>query len=102
MAVDTKTIHAPIHPKRLPAVFEIAPTGPIRVDFPIANSAIINGTDQIRRNITHGIRKEPPPFCATILEKRQILPVPTAIPIVAIINAQRDEKNSCLISDFNL
>jgi hypothetical protein len=59
---------------------------------------MINGTDQIKRNITQGIRKEPPPFCATTLENLQILPVPTAIPIVAMINAQRDEKNSCLDS----
>jgi len=59
---------------------------------------MINGTDQIKRNITQGIRNEPPPFCATTLEKRQMFPVPTAIPIVAMINAQRDEKNSCLPS----
>ena len=62
MAVDTKTIHAPIYPNLLPAVFDKAPTGPIRVDFPIANSAMIRGTDHINKNIIHGIRKEPPPF----------------------------------------
>jgi hypothetical protein len=56
---------------------------------------MMRGTDQMRRKITQGIRNEPPPFCATILEKRQIFPVPTAIPIVAIMRAQRDEKNSC-------
>ena len=78
----------------LPAVFAIAPTGPILANFPIANSAIMRGTDQISRKITQGIRNEPPPFWATILEKRQMFPVPTAIPIVAIISAQRDEKNS--------
>ena len=94
MAVDTKTMKAPIHANCFPAVFEIAPTGPKRVDLPIANSAIINGTDQIKRKITQGIKNEPPPFCATILENRQIFPVPTAMPIVAIINAQREEKNS--------
>jgi len=102
MAVETKTIQAPIQPNLLPAVFVIAPTGPILADLPIANSAMINGTDQIKRKITQGIRKEPPPFCATILEKRQIFPVPTAIPIVAIINDQREEKNSCLVSDFTI
>jgi len=56
---------------------------------------MIRGTDQIRRKITHGMRNDPPPFCATILENRQIFPVPIAIPIVAMIRAQRDEKNSC-------
>jgi hypothetical protein len=70
MAVETKTMNAPIQPNFLPAVFAIAPTGPILVDLPIANSAMINGTDHISRKITHGIRKEPPPFWATILEKR--------------------------------
>jgi len=55
---------------------------------------MINGTDQIKRNITQGIRKEPPPFCATTLENLQMLPVPTAIPSVAIMSAQREEKNS--------
>jgi hypothetical protein len=44
------------------------------------------------------MRNEPPPFCATTLENLQILPVPTAIPIVAIIKAQREEKNSGLLS----
>ena len=95
MAVETKTMNAPIQPNFLPAVFAIAPTGPILVDLPIANSAMINGTDQISRKITHGIRKEPPPFWATILEKRHIFPVPTAIPTVAIISAHLEEKNSC-------
>jgi len=52
---------------------------------------MINGTDQINKKITQGIRNEPPPFCATILEKRQMFPVPTAIPIVAMTNAHRDE-----------
>ncbi len=62
---------------------------------------MINGTDQIRRNIVQGIRKDPPPFCATILEKRQIFPVPTAMPIVAIIRAHREEKNSsCFIESI--
>jgi len=81
-----------------PPTLARAPTGPIREDLPIANSAIIKGTDQINKNITHGMRNEPPPFCATILENRQMLPVPTAIPIVAMIKVQREEKNSCFAS----
>jgi hypothetical protein len=56
---------------------------------------MINGTDHIKRNITHGMRNDPPPFWATIREKRQMFPVPTAIPIEAITSAQREEKNSC-------
>jgi hypothetical protein len=100
MAVETNTIHAPIQPNFLPATFVNAPTGPILDDLPIANSAMINGTDQINRNITQGMRKDPPPFWATIRENLQMLPVPTAIPIVAIIRAQRDEKNSCFVSDI--
>ena len=62
IAVETKTTNAPIQAYLLPAVLAKAPTGPNLADFPIANSAMIKGTDQMRRKITQGIRKEPPPF----------------------------------------
>ncbi len=52
---------------------------------PSTISTKINGTDQRIRNIAQPIRKEPPPFWATILGKRQILPVPTAMLIAAIM-----------------
>jgi hypothetical protein len=54
----------------------------------------MSGNDHKNKKVNHGIKKEPPPFVATIRGKRQILPVPTAIPSVEIINAHLEEKNS--------
>jgi hypothetical protein len=44
--------------------------------------------------MTHAKRKLPPPFVATIRGKRQMLPVPTAIPSMASIIPQREAKTS--------
>ena len=44
---------------------------------------MIRGTDHRNRNISHGIRKDPPPFAPTILGNLQMFPVPIAAPIVA-------------------
>jgi hypothetical protein len=95
MAVDTKAIQPPIHPYLLPAVLIKEPIGPLREFLPKANSLIINGTDQINRNITHGIKKEPPPFWATILENLHILPVPIEIPRADNIKPHLEVKKSC-------
>ena len=56
---------------------------PTLLRFPRANSAMISGTDQRNRNISHGIRNEPPPFAPTILGNLQMFPVPIAAPMVA-------------------
>jgi hypothetical protein len=55
---------------------------------------MISGTDQISKKMTHGIKNDPPPFWATILENRQILPVPTAMPMTDRIIPHRDVNNS--------
>lgn len=93
--MDTKATHPPIHPNLLQAVFIKDPIGPLREFFPNANSVIINGTDQIKRKITQGIKKEPPPFWATILENLHILPVPIEIPSADNIKPHLEVKKSC-------
>jgi hypothetical protein len=65
---------------------------PTRAAFPIENSTISRGTDQINRKTTHATRNEPPPLAAAMRGKRQMLPVPTAIPSMASIIAHREEK----------
>src|SRR3990172_2288864 len=94
MAVETNPTNAPIHANRSPASDAIPPTVPRRLDFPIANSVMMRGMDQIKRNMTHGMRKDPPPFCAAIRENLQMFPVPTAIPMTERIIPQREVKNS--------
>src|SRR5690606_1013676 len=44
---------------------------------------MISGTDQSSRKTTHATRKEPPPWDAATGGKRQMLPVPTAMPSMA-------------------
>ena len=69
-----------------------APIGPLRDAFPIANSHRSSGIDHEIRKIAHGTRNAPPPFVAAIRGKRQMFPVPTAIPSIAMSIAQRLEK----------
>jgi hypothetical protein len=40
------------------------------------------GMDQRKRKTSQGIRKAPPSYFAAMRGNRQILPVPTAIPII--------------------
>ncbi len=94
IAVATKATNAPIQAHFGPIIFKKAPTGPDRVSRPAPNSTMINGMDQRNRNTIHATRNSPPPFCAAIRGKRQMLPVPTAMPSMANIISQRDEKAS--------
>ena len=73
-----------------PNTLEKAEYGPRLVFRPMANSVINSGMDHKNRKINHGMRNEPPPFRATSLGNRQILPVPTAMPIQVRIMAQRE------------
>ena len=49
----------------------------------------VSGTDQARRKTTHATRNDPPPLLAAMRGKRQMLPVPTAMPRVATSSPQR-------------
>src|SRR5690606_5823111 len=60
----------------------------------IANSTRISGTDHSSRNTTQATRNDPPPFVAATRGKRQMLPVPTAMPSMATIIPQRVENCS--------
>ena len=60
--------------------------------FPIPNSRIRSGTDHRSRNTAHATRKEPPPFEAAMRGKRQMLPVPMAMPSMASSMPQREVK----------
>ena len=70
----------------LPPKIRKVPTVPVLLLFPKANSAMIRGTDQTKRKISHGTRNDPPPFAPTIRGNLQMFPVPIAAPIVAKIN----------------
>ena len=94
IAVATNATKTPIQAKRLPSNVAKEPTGPKRVLFPIPNSAMISGTLQRKRKMTHGMRNDPPPFAAAMRGKRQMFPVPTAIPITEITNPQRELNRS--------
>ena len=84
MAIAVNVIKAPIQANLLPAAFITVPTTPFRACIPRAYSPIINGMLQMKRKrIQTTINAPPPsslPFCATILGKRQMFPVPIAIP----------------------
>ncbi|EPJ33572.1 hypothetical protein CP061683_0784B, partial [Chlamydia psittaci 06-1683] len=60
--------------------------------FPRESSTIIRGIDQINKKRSQIKIKAPLPFCAAILGKRQILPAPTAIPIMEKIKPSLEEK----------
>ncbi len=89
MAVAQRATQPPIHANFLPASTVKAPMVPNLAFFPNENSRIIKGTDQRMRKQTQAIRKLPPPWVAAIRGNRQILPVPTAIPMVARTKPQR-------------
>ena len=89
MAVAHSATQPPIQPEPRPTSFSKAPTAPRPARLPKENSTIISGTDQSSRKTTQATRKLPPPFVATMRGKRQMLPVPTAIPRVARISPQR-------------
>ena len=59
--------------------------GPLRVLRPIPNSSMMIGMDHTKRKTIQATRNSPPPFFAAILGNLQMLPVPTAMPIMASI-----------------
>ncbi len=89
IAVAQSATQPPIQANFSPATRTNAPTVPLRACLPNENSTIISGTDQRSRKTTQATRKLPPPLVATMRGKRQILPVPTAMPSVASTNPQR-------------
>jgi len=52
-----------------------------------------SGIDHKNKNIIQGIKKLPPPLLATSRGKRQMFPVPIAIPMQANIIPMRELKN---------
>jgi len=102
MAVATNATNAPIQAKRLPAAFMNDPTTPRRPCRPSAYSAIISGMLQTNRNTIQAIRKAPapsaPPFWAAMRGKRQMLPVPTAMPSTLSSKPRRLAKR-CSVSE---
>jgi len=96
MAVETKPTNPPKNANGFPIKWAKAPTVPLRDWRPNTYSAMMSGMLHKKRNIIHATRKEPAPFSlplvATIRGKRQILPVPTAIPRALIKKVNRDEK----------
>src|SRR5690625_4272635 len=100
MAVATKPMNAPIQPYLLPINLMKDPITPFRPYRPIPNSAIIRGMENKNRQQTQAIKKAPPPssppFCATMRGKRQIFPVPTAIPSTLRISPSLEEKKLAL------
>ena len=94
IAMATKAMNAPIHAHRGPIIWMNAPTGPVRVFRPMPNSTRMSGMDQRNRNASQATMNSPPPFCAAMRGKRQMFPVPTAMPSMASIITQRDENTS--------
>ena len=88
--------HAPIQVNFGPMVFAKAPTGPLRTLFPIPNSRMRSGIDQRSRKHAHATRKLPPPLEAAMRGKRQMFPVPTAMPSIASSMPQREVNTSDL------
>ena len=93
IATAQNATQAPIQAQRGPIIRMNAPTGPVRVMRPAPNSTRMSGMDHSSRKTTQVTRKEPPPFCAAIRGNRQMLPVPTAMPSMASIMSQREEKD---------
>ncbi len=94
IAVAHHPTQVPIQANRRPTSLPKAPIVPERVALPRANSTRISGMDQASRKTTQAMRKLPPPFVATMRGKRQMFPVPTAMPSMASIIPQRDAKTS--------
>ena len=105
MAVETNPTNPPKKANGFPIKWAKAPTVPLRDCRPKTYSAIISGMLHKKRNIIHATKNEPapfsPPFVATIRGKRQMLPVPIAMPRALIRNVNRDEKRGAalLMSD---
>ena len=99
IATATHATHAPIHANLGPIVWMNDPIVPWRVRFPIPNSRTRSGTDHMSRKTAHATRKEPPPFEAAMRGKRQMFPVPTAIPSMASSIPQREVKTSDRVAD---
>ena len=94
IAVAVNATQAPIHANFSPTSRAKAPIGPQRDSRPIANSTRISGIDQSSRNTTQAIRNDPPPFVPATRGKRQMFPVPTAMPSMTSMVLQREE-NRC-------
>ena len=90
----THATHAPIQANFGPIVLTKDPIAPRRVPFPIPNSRMRSGTDHSSRNTAHATRKLPPPFEAAMRGKRQMFPVPMAMPSIASSIPQREVKTS--------
>ncbi len=58
--------------------------------FPSANSLSTRGIDQANMNTNQAIKNAPPPFSAATRGKRQMFPVPTAMPMAASRMPQRE------------
>lgn len=71
-----------------------APTGPRRMRRPNPNSTMSRGIDHVKRKMAHGMRNVPPPLAAMTRGKRQMFPVPIAIPRAAKISPSEDENCS--------
>src|SRR5688572_22240341 len=91
MNVAQRTTQAPIQAQLRPIRVAKAPIGPRRAALPMANSTRSRGTLQVSRKIAQGIRNVPPPLVAAIRGKRQMFPVPTAIPSMTSSIPQRLE-----------
>ena len=98
MAAATKATNAPSHANRGPASRANVPTTPWRPRWPSAYSAMMSGRLQATRNTSHATRNAPAPsgpaLEAAMRGKRQMLPVPTAMPSTLRTSAHRDENRS--------
>src|SRR6266550_8616506 len=97
IATATKATHATPGWERGPINWMNAPTGPVRVIRPGTEPTRMSGMDQLNRQITHETMKAPPPCSATMRGKRQMFPVPTAMPSMVNIISHREEKLSCFV-----
>ncbi len=93
----TKATKAPIQAQPGPMSRAKATTGPARTLRPKPNSTRRRGIDHRNRKMTQGIRNSPPPFWAAMRGKRQMLPVPTAIPSMTSIMPRREPNRSCVL-----
>ena len=105
MPVETKATKLPIQANLFPRLFTKIPTTPDRCFFPSVYSAMMRGMLQRKRKIIQANKNAPAPFspddCAAILGKRQMFPVPTAMPMALRISPHREEKRwSMLASSF--
>ena len=90
MAEVTSTQKAPIQAQRGPSTSINVRIGPDRVLRPNPNSTSTSGIDHSSKKTIQATRNSPPPFFAAMRGKRQILPVPTAMPSMASIMPSRE------------